>query len=155
MGQPPQTKGHGHKETWFYEIGPDDARNVLIVEFADGKVTRSHSLLSDAKRQKDAKDVSDHLTVPLSGWISQTASGEPGCLSLHEMAFRRDAQRGWGGLLGAGRNAYLGVSSRLVGVEFTLNFWAEYPERLSKGLRWGAVGGYSASASPPKRSTTK
>ncbi|HTB14000.1 MAG TPA: hypothetical protein VK752_20645 [Bryobacteraceae bacterium] len=124
MGQPPQTKGHGHKETWFYEIGPDEARYVLVVEFVDGKVTRSHPLLNDAKRQKEAEkkaanaalEASDHLTVPLSGWNSQTASGEPGCLSLHEMAFRRDAIRGWGGLLGGGRNAYLGVSSSLVGV---------------------------------------
>jgi TonB family protein len=65
---------------------------------------------------KAALEAYDHQTIPLTGWTRQTASGEPGCLALHDMAFHRDVQRGWGGLLGGGRNALLGVSSSVIGV---------------------------------------
>jgi TonB family protein len=93
--------------------------HVGSVVFVDGKVFEG--VVRDAKEAakaaaEAAREASDHLTVPLSGWISQTASGEPDCLALHDMAFHRDIQRGWGGLLGGGRNAFLGVSSSLAGV---------------------------------------
>lgn len=93
--------------------------HVGSVVFVDGKVFEG--VVRDAKEAakaeaEAAREASDHLTVPLSGWISETASGGSGCLALHDMAFRRDAIRGWGGLLGGGRNAYLGVTSTLVGV---------------------------------------
>jgi hypothetical protein len=63
-----------------------------------------------------AREASDHLTVPLIGWTSKTASGDPGCVALSDMAFRRDIVRGWGGLLNGGNNAFLGVTSTVTGV---------------------------------------
>jgi TonB family protein len=70
MGRPPQTKGRGHKETWFYEIGPSDARRVLSVEFVDGKSVRSRVLPdgqpSQASRAPRTPDVDWYFPVDFS-----------------------------------------------------------------------------------------
>jgi hypothetical protein len=63
-----------------------------------------------------ARESSDHTVIPLAGSGSQALSGEPGCITMTEMAFHRDVVRGWGGLLGGGNNAFLGVTSSLRGV---------------------------------------
>jgi hypothetical protein len=66
--------------------------------------------------ERAARDAADHVIVPLESQTSHTFSGEPGCLSMTDMAFHRDVVRGWGGLLGGGNNAVLGVTSSLRGV---------------------------------------
>lgn len=86
---------------------------------AEKKAEKEAARAADAAAQEAARvarDAYDHLTIPLSGWTSKTASGESGCVALHDMAFHRDIQRGWGGLLGGGNNVFLGVSSTVSGV---------------------------------------
>jgi hypothetical protein len=91
---------------------------------------------------KAAREASDHTIIPLAGSGSQSFSGEPGCITMTEMAFHRDVVRGWGGLLGGGNNAFLGVTSSLRGIasnactrEATVAISAEFYD--SSGVQLG------------------
>lgn len=99
---------------------------------------------AELKRQKQAKEkasreAANHFTVALAGAVV-------GCLTLSDMAFHRDIIRGWGGLLGGGRNAFLGVSSTLTGIvkntcagESPASITANFYDTSGLLLGWGVI----------------
>jgi hypothetical protein len=95
-----------------------------------------------AAATRAAREAADHASIPLASMGSQTPAGQPGCASTSEMTFHRDVVRGWGGLLGGGNNAFLGVTSSLEGVvnnacdrEVSVTLIAEFYN--SSGLQLG------------------
>jgi hypothetical protein len=104
-----------------------------------------------------ARESNDHAIIPLAGSGSQTLSGEPGCITMTEMAFHRDVVRGWGGLLGGGNNTFLGVTSSLRGIagnacarEAAVSISAEFYD--SSGVQLGF--GYAQILVPATRSNS-